>query len=165
MKILILNSILFTAETDIPQVKTIKDTMIYGVCMGFVKLGHQVTLAAANEYRPIKEEAYDFDVRFFSSNYTKLCKPSVLPYSKTMKRYLKECHKEFDMIISSEVFQFQSLYAAMTCPKKTLIWQELTTHQNKLYQIPSKIWYNIIARFFMRKIMAVIPRSRMALTL
>ena len=162
MKILILNSILFTAETDIPQVKTIKDTMIYGVCMGFVKLGHQVTLAAANEYRPIREEDYDFDVRFFSSDYTKLCKPSVLPYSKTMKRYLKECHKEFDMIISSEVFQFQSLYAAMMCPKKTLIWQELTTHQNKLYQIPSKIWYNIIARFFMRKIMAVIPRSRMA---
>lgn len=87
MKILILNSILFTAETDIPQVKTIKDTMIYGVCMGFVKLGHQVTLAAANEYRPIREEDYDFDVRFFSSDYTKLCKPSVLPYSKTMKRY------------------------------------------------------------------------------
>ena len=54
MKILILNSILFTAETDIPQVKTIKDTMIYGVCMGFVRLGHQVTLAAANEYRPIR---------------------------------------------------------------------------------------------------------------
>ena len=58
MKILILNSILFTAETDIPQVKTIKDTMIYGVCMGFVRLGHQVTLAAANEYRPIREEDF-----------------------------------------------------------------------------------------------------------
>ena len=88
MKILILNSILFTAETDIPQVKTIKDTMIYGVCMGFVKLGHQVTLAAANEYRPIKEEAYDFDVRFFSSNYTKLCKPSVNDISKNVIKNL-----------------------------------------------------------------------------
>lgn len=162
MKILVLNSILFTADIDIPKVKTIKDTMIYGICMGFIKLGHQVTLAAANEYRPMEKEDYDFDVKFFKSDYTKLCKPSVLPYSKSMKRYIKDCCKEFDMIISSEVFQFQSLYAAMICPRKTLIWQELTTHQNKLYKIPSKIWYNIIARFFMRKIAAVIPRSQMA---
>ena len=48
MRILLLNSILFTAENNIiPQVKSIKDTMIYNMCLGFLKLGHNITLAAA----------------------------------------------------------------------------------------------------------------------
>lgn len=48
MKVLILNPILFTADNNvIPQVKSIKDTMIYNMCLGFKRLGHDVTLAAA----------------------------------------------------------------------------------------------------------------------
>ena len=36
-KILIINPILYTAETNrIPKVSSIKDTMIYALCMGFV---------------------------------------------------------------------------------------------------------------------------------
>ena len=53
MKVLILNSILFTAENNIiPKVKSIKDTMIYNLCVGFKNLGHEVTLAAAADYKP-----------------------------------------------------------------------------------------------------------------
>ena len=44
-RILVINPILYTAETNrIPKVKSIRDTMIYTFCLGFLKLGHQVTL-------------------------------------------------------------------------------------------------------------------------
>ena len=66
MRILILNQILFTAEKDtIPAVTSIKDTMIYNLCLGFKQLGHAITLAAAAEYRPQESEAYDFEILFF----------------------------------------------------------------------------------------------------
>lgn len=165
MKVLILNSILYTSETDvIPHVRSIKDTMIYGVCLGFLHLGHNVTLATLEDYRPIGEEQYEFPVIFFKSNFKKVCKPSVFPYSLDMNRYLKEHGNSFDLVISSEVFQFQSLYAARACPHKTIIWQELTAHQNKFHKIPSKLWYNIVARLFMRNVRCVVPRSKKAYT-
>ncbi len=163
MKILIINGILYTSETDaIPHVKTIKDTMIYGMCLGFQLLGHSVTLAALEDYRPTEKEQYDFEVIFFKSDYKKVCKPSVLPYSSEMKRFLKKHNSDFDIVISSEVFQFQSLYAARICPQKTIIWQELTAHQSKFHKIPSKLWYNVVARLFMRNVRCVVPRSRKA---
>ena len=49
MRILILNQILYTADNNtIPVVSSIKDTMIYGMCLGFVNTGHTVTLAASS---------------------------------------------------------------------------------------------------------------------
>lgn len=66
------------------------------------------------------------------------------------------------MLISSEVFSFQSLLAARICPEKTIIWQELTDHQNKFHRLPSKIWHNVIVRLFMQRIAAVAPRSEPA---
>lgn len=164
MNILILNSILYTpdGEGNIPRVQTIKDTMIYGMCLGFLHLGHNVTLAALEDYKPIGKEYYEFPVLFFKSDYKNVFKTSVLPYSSEMKQYLKRHHKDFDIIISSEVFQFQSLYAARICPQKTMIWQELTTHQNKFHKLPSKFWYNVVARLFMNNVRCVIPRSMKA---
>lgn len=65
MRILILNQILYTADNNtIPVVSSIKDTMIYNMCLGFVDAGHTVTLAAAEDYKPKAIEAYDFEVRF-----------------------------------------------------------------------------------------------------
>ena len=44
MRILILNPILYTAESNaIPTVSSIKDTMIYNLCLGFKQLGHDIT--------------------------------------------------------------------------------------------------------------------------
>ena len=68
MRILILNQILYTADNNtIPVVSSIKDTMIYNMCLGFVDAGHTVTLAAAEDYKPKAIEAYDFEVRFFAT--------------------------------------------------------------------------------------------------
>ncbi|MDR0573203.1 MAG: hypothetical protein LBG96_04095 [Tannerella sp.] len=59
MNILVINPILYTAENlIIPEVKTIKETMIYGMCLGFMSNGHRVTLAASAEFKPVEEEAY-----------------------------------------------------------------------------------------------------------
>lgn len=163
MNILILNSILFTADNGIiPTVMSIKDTMIYNMCLGFKSLGHNVTLAASEDYRPTKNEKYDFPVIFFKSNYKKICRPAMLPYSSGLKKYLKLDYNFYDLVISSEVFQFQSLYAARFCPNKTIIWQELTEHQNKFHKLPSKIWHNIIAKFLMKNVLTVVPRSLQA---
>lgn len=162
MKILILNSILFTAEKNvIPKVKSIKDTMIYNLCIGFKNLGHNVTLAAAEEYKPIEKEDYNFDILFFKSKLKKIFLPSVLPFSPSLFMYLKKNAKDFDFIISSEIFAFPTLFACMICPSKVFVWQELGVHNRKMCKIPSKIWYNIITPIFMRRCL-VVPRSHAA---
>ena len=163
MRILILNQILYTADINtIPVVSSIKDTMIYGMCLGFVNTGHTVTLAASEEYKPQSPETYDFTVRFFSSDIPRIFAPSILPFSSELYRFIKREQANFDMVISSEVFSFQSLFAAILCPRKTLIWQEQTAHQKKFHQLPSKIWYRMIAPLFLRKVRQIIPRSKRA---
>ena len=158
MKILILNPILYSGNNNfIPKVETIKDTMIYSMCLGFKSLGHQVTLLALECNKPTKEESYDFEIFFFKKDLNKLLN-AALPLSFSMNRYIKENAKKFDIVISSEVFAFHSLVAARCVPEKTLIWHELALHQKKFFHIPSKIWYNVIARFFMKKAL-VVPRS------
>ena len=50
MKVLIVNPILYTSETEnIKRVESIKDTMIYDLCLAFHKKGISVTLAAAED--------------------------------------------------------------------------------------------------------------------
>lgn len=162
MKILVLNPILFTStDGSLPKVETIKDTMMYGMCLGFKALGHEVTLVSYDEYRPVRHETYDFEVLFLRSNGAKWL-PNALPLSLELKRYLKAHHREYDMVLSSEVFAFHTLFAARICPEKTVVWQELTEHQNKLHQLPSKFWHHVVAKLFMQKVKVVVPRSAKA---
>jgi len=160
MNILVLNSILYTANNNvIPQVKSIKDTMIYNMCLGFLRLGHQVTLVAASEYKPIQHEEYEFDIVFFPSILKRVFLPSVLPLQPQLWRYLRKESCRFDLIVASEIFAFPSLFVALICPRKTIVWQEMNVHQKKWRQIPSKWWHNIIVPLFMRRVKMVIPRS------
>lgn len=159
MKILILNPILYSGNNNfIPKVETIKDTMIYSMCLGFKSLGHEVTLLALECNKPSKEEKYDFEILFFKKNLARLLN-AALPLSFSLNRYVKENAKNFDLIISSEVFAFHSLCAALYAPEKTIIWQELTEHQRKFFRLPSLFWHNIVAKFFMNKVLTVAPRS------
>ena len=162
MKILVLNPILFTStDGSLPKVETIKDTMMYGMCLGFKNLGHEVTLVSYGEYKPTRQETYDFKVVFLKSSLAGVL-PNALPLSMALRVFLKERHKDYDMVLASEVFAFHSLFAARICPKKTVIWQELTEHQNKMHQLPSKFWHNVVARLWMQKVKAVVPRSTKA---
>lgn len=158
MKILVLNSILYTPNRFVHKVNSIRDTMIYNMCLGFKLNGHEVTLAAAAEYEPTVDNCYDFEVFFFKSAFKRLFKPTVLPFSISLLQYLRKNHAKYDLVISSEVFAFPSLFASIICPEKTIIWHELALHPSLLFELPSKFWYNFICRIFMRDVF-VIPRS------
>ncbi len=159
MKVLIMNPILYTSETDeIPKVSSIKDTMIYALCMGFIKNGDEPVLAAADRYRPDKEENYPFDILWFSCIFPKIWKPRCFPWLKGLGSYLRNHKDEYDYIISSEVFSMLTLSGAIHAKRKMIIWHELGAHNNILKKIPSKIWYHVIAALFMQNI-AIIPRS------
>ena len=64
--------------------------------------------------------------------------------------------------LTDDMYASTALHAARICPEKTIIWQELTDHQNKFHRLPSKIWHNVIVRLFMQRIAAVAPRSEPA---
>lgn len=162
MKVLIMNPILYTAETDqIPKVESIRDTMTYTLCMGFVKNGDIPTLVAADCYRPVKPEEYPFAVKWFPCQIPKICKPRCIPMLKGLGKYLKKHGTEFDYIISSEVFSLVTLEGALYARKRLIIWHELGAHNRMCHKIPSRIWYNIVGRFIFHGI-PVIPRSEKA---
>lgn len=160
MNILVLNPILFTADNNsIPKVNSIKDTLMYSMCLGYKSLGHSVTLIAASDFKPQLEEEYEFEIIFFKTKFIKICLPAVLPLLKSFHKWLKNNHCKYDLVISSEVFQFTTLSASMICPKKTIVRQELAIHQQKFHQIPSKVWHNTIVPIFMSRLKAIIPCS------
>jgi 1,2-diacylglycerol 3-alpha-glucosyltransferase len=160
MNILILNSILYTAQHNIiPQVDSIKDCMIYNFALGFTAQGHDVTLVAASEYQPMQPETYDFRVIFVPSALKRLFPPAILPFQPQLFRFLRNNGKKYDLIVTSEVFAFPSLLAALLCPRRTVVWQELTVHQQKFHSIPSRIWHHTVARWLISRVRRVIPRS------
>ncbi len=160
-KVLVINPILYTAESNrIPKVDSIKDTMIYTLCLGFLEAGHEVTLLAAKDYRPKKEETYPFPILWFQTVWHRLFQPRCFPYMPALRKFLKE-HQEYDMIVSSEVFAAWSYTAARLWPDKTLIWHELAAHNNMLHKMPSRVWYQMVARLLMSRA-KVVPRSEAA---
>lgn len=162
MNILVINPVLYTSNKGIiPQVKTIKDTMIYSMCLGLKNTGNDVTLLAIDDYMPTEPETYDFDVLWFKANCKRVLKDA-LPLSVAMLKWIRRNHCRYDMVLASETFMFHSLLCAIVCPDKTLIWQELNVHQRKFHQLPSKFWHNVIVPLFMRRIKVVVGRSASA---
>lgn len=162
MKILILNSILYTSETSrIPKVKSIKDTMIYTLCLGFLKAGHTPVLVAAEDYQPVGQESYPFEIVFLKCRLKKLFPPRCLPYQPSLRKYLRKNKDLFDLIITSEVFSLCSFMAVCTAKEKTIVWHELGKHNRILKTVPSRLWYNIVARLFFRDVV-IAPRSEAA---
>lgn len=159
--VLIINPILYTAETnEIPKVDSIKDTMIYALCIGFLKAGHRVTLIAAQDYQPCVEEEYPFSVIWMHTVCRSVFQPRCFPYMPALRPFLRR-HKEYDLIITSEMFASWSYTAVRLSWEKTVVWHELAAHNRLLHQIPSKLWYHVVARFLMRKA-RVVARSRAA---
>lgn len=159
MKILILNSIPYTPHNNsIPRVTSIKDCMIYNLALGFKSLGHDVTLVIASEYRPVNAERYELNVVFMPSAVKKIFMPTVLPFQPQLLNFLLKNKKQSDLIITSEIFAFPSLLAAIVAPSKTLVWHELAALNRKMKKIPALLWYNIVAKVFFKKI-RVVARS------
>lgn len=160
MKILIVNPILYTNENrNIKKVNTIKDTMIYDLCLAFKEKGCNVTLAASDLYKPIKNEKYPFNVVWMKTKCTKLFPPNTLPLCPETKKISKSGN--FDLIITSEVFSLNSLSLALHCPKNLIVWHELAKHNNIFHGYASRFWYGVIAKIFFSKAL-VVARSEQA---
>ena len=166
MNILIINPILITPPENggiVPKPRTIKHTLIYNYCLGFIHNGHNITLIASSEYQPSEENHFDFPIIFLKNTVKeKLHKfPNGFPLLSGLYEYLKKHHHNFDIIISSEAFTYNSFIASLICPQKLVIWQEVGQHAPTFHRIPSKIWHNIIVRTLYRNVL-IIPRSETA---
>jgi 1,2-diacylglycerol 3-alpha-glucosyltransferase len=136
--------------------------MIYNLGLGFIESGHEVTLIAAEEFKPSCVENYEFEVIFQKTSFRKLFLVGVLPLQLSLISYLKRNKKKYDLIISSEMFSMSSLFASIITPQNTIIWHEVGAHPKLFKEIPSKIWYNIVVKLFFRKVL-VVARSENSL--
>ncbi len=154
MEVLIVNPILYTNENrNIKKVNTIKDTMIYDLCLAFKKKGCDVTLAASDLYKPSENESYPFNIIWMRTRLTKLFPPHTLPYCPEVKKIAKSGN--FDLIITSEVFSLNSLKLALCTPKNLIVWQELGKHNRIFHGLASKFWYGIVAKIGFKKALIV----------
>lgn len=167
MNILIINPMVYTAPlkgAPIPRQESITDTLICNLCRGFVRNGHQVTLIASAEYRPTRDEKFDFEIIYLENTIARYIAkfPHGLPVLKGLGKYLKQNRDRYDLVISSELFTFHSITAARICPDKLVVLQEFGHHHQFFHRIPSRIWHNALVRLFIRKRVLVIPRSSIA---
>lgn len=162
MRILVVNLIPYTSETKyINRADSIKDTMIYDLCLAFYNNGHEVTLIAAEPFQPNRDEAYPFRVIWGKCALPGVFMPHRFPVTAEVWRYIRNNFDKIDYIITSEVFSAASLTAYFLAPHKTVIWHELAKHNALLKKIPSKIWYSFVARHLMKKA-RVVARSNEA---
>ena len=160
MKILIINPILYTAETRaIPKRDSIKDTMIYDLCLAFHEAGHTVELLAGEPWKPVKEEAYPFRVIWGKCSLQRVFLPHRLPFIARTGSIVKSGN--YDLIITSEVFSINTFLAFRKAPDRVIAWHELSKHNAILHKIPSIVWYNVVVRLFMRNL-TVVARSEQA---
>lgn len=151
MKVLIINPIMYTSETKkVKKAVSIKDTMMYDLCLAFHETGHDITLVGGEPFKPLREEEYPFKVLWWECRGQKIFMPHCFPYMPETYRFVRKHKSEYDLIISSEVFSLNSLAAYLGAWDKVIIWHELAKHNAIMKQIPSRIWYGIIARVFMR---------------
>lgn len=162
MKVLFVNPIVYTPENaSIPKVDTITSTMSYDLCLAFQRAGIDMTLVAADEWKPTKQTIFPFDVVWLKSYWKKFFPIHRIPVNLGLIRYLK--HSDADLVITSEVFSIDSLICSIFAKKKTIIWHEMAKHNRMGGGMLSRFWYNVIPKLFMRKVL-VVGRSKEART-
>lgn len=146
MRVLVVNLILYTPEKGvIPKVKSIKDTMIYNMCLGLKANGHEVVLYSVEDYKPVEEEEYGFDIVWDKSILPQLFKPSLIPYPSSLQAFIR--NSQFDLIISSEILSVASIIVSLNHPsRKSIYWCELSEHVRFAKGIASRIYYNLVGR-------------------
>ncbi len=165
MNILIVNPIMYSCENKrtVPKVKSVKDTLLCNLCNEFSKQRYQVTLYTNNIYKPLYNEEYPYKVIWDEPIHKSIFLAACFPYLKSFREFLINNKNNYDFIISSEVFQWTSLICAIYAKDKSLIWHETARHNRILKTIPSRFWYNFIARTIFSNVL-VVPRSREAYT-
>ena len=160
MKILIVNAILYTNENKkVRTCNSVQDCMIIDLCKAFAENGHDVTLVAAEEYKPLTDESFNFRVIWMKSYFRGIFPANKIPFNFGLLNHLR--HNSYDYIICSEVFSLDSLLAVMLQKNKIIIWQEMAFHQKLAKKLASKFWHNVIVRLFFGNV-RVVPRTENA---
>jgi 1,2-diacylglycerol 3-alpha-glucosyltransferase len=160
MKILFINPILYTSETKhIQKKESIEDCMSVSLCKSFSEAGHDVTLYACSEYKPLKEFESSFKIIFDKPKFKRIFSPNKIPYLPRLKKFV--LNNNFDVILTSECFSLSTYTVSKILPTKVFIWQELASYQKFLHEIPAKFWYKVIFRNLFKKV-CFIPRSERA---
>lgn len=163
MKIIVLNGILWTAEGGVIVPRdSIADCMISTFARGLVHNGHEVTVVAAEQYRPRLSEDLGFEVVYLPTRWPSLFKPAYLPWMPSLTRYLREHLATTDLIVSSEAFSMMTWQAARVAPEKLVVWQEMYMHQRKLFTLASRLWHNLVVRTTMKKALMVARSEKAA---
>ncbi len=167
MNVLILNPILYTPLAKggtVHKLSTIKHTMIYNYALGFIELGHKVTIVASEEYRPTENEEYACEMIFLPNIAKRHFKrfPNGFPILGGLYSLIKQRRSEFDLIIASEMLTQQTIVASLLAPEKTIIWQEMHHHAPNFRYIPSKIYHNTVVRLLVKNRVRVAARSQSA---
>ena len=98
MKVIIINAILYTNEEKIvKKVNSVKDCMICDLCSAFTERGHDVTLIAAEEYKPIDDEGFPFHIVWMKSYFKLIFIANKIPFNLGIRKYLRS--HDFDLII------------------------------------------------------------------
>lgn len=157
MKVLIVNPIMYTSEgATVERLPSIKDTMMYDLCLAFTKKGAEVTLFAGEPYKPSQAEEYPFEVIWAECKYQRFFKAHAIPYCPEIKKVIK--NNRFDLVISSEVLSVNSLMLALHCRDRLIIWHELAHHHKIAHEIPSHLWYRFVGGTAFRNKL-IVPRS------
>ena len=167
MNILILNPILYTPLAKggaVHKLASIKHTMIYNYALGFIELGHKVTIVASEEYRPTESEEYACEMVFLPNIAKRHFKrfPNGLPILGGLYSLVKKRRNEFDLIVVSEILTQHAIVASLLAPEKTIIWQEMHHHAPNMKYIPSRIFHNVVVGTLIKRRVRVVARSQSA---
>ena len=161
MNVLLVNCILYSSSSrKIVRRESVADSLICHVARGFMRLGHTVTVLAAEDYRPLREEDLGFPIVYLKSVMKGVLPPS-LPWLPGLRRWLKTHGKAYDIIVSSELFSLATLTARLVCPERLLVWHELALKPRALFKIPAHVWYGAVVPLLMDNSL-VVPRSEAA---
>ena len=161
MNVLLINCILYSSSTrTITRRESVADCLICDVARGFLRLGHTVTVLAAEDYKPLRDENLGFRIVFLKSALKHLLPPA-LPWLPGLRGWLKRHGNEYDLIVSSEMLSLATLTVRRVCPQHLLVWHELAIKPRALFKLPAHVWYGLVVPLFMRKC-RVVARSHEA---
>lgn len=146
-----------------PHIKTDEDSNIVELGIELAKLGHNVTIYAADAFSPdysIGNNISGLSVRYLPTELTLLFPYLYLPFTPAL--YSELLSNNYDIVQSGEFLQMGTIISAMAASKKKfpfIVWHELGVKQ----RFPGNIFQGIYGKTFgesvLRRTCFFIPRS------
>ena len=164
MKIAIVNLITRTpTHHKVPTIDSNQDAMIVKLALEMQALGHEVVLYISDLYQPINVEDLGVEVVYLK---TYLKRMPEIPFVPSL---IWQLRNRFDVVLTSETFQWATIFAVIArlvsfkLKPKIFIWHEIAVHQRAFKQIPSKIFHQVVLKYFLDwQITRYIPRGQRA---